>query len=185
MFEYYGGCEFMVCSVFTLRRGSNIPSVAAISHKPKAGASSPPELWKTTPSPFLSIITENGTSSDIFFGFFLQNRLPVPLYWHSAFLWYRNESCFSFMHQILNGINHWLAFPPIHCVKLGFFDLMISDHHQAKHNSSMYYFIVDDPSFPFQVFRLAVQHLGVGSTDSEHWTVIFSPSWKYFVVCLI
>ena len=87
------------------------------------------------------------------FGFFLQNRLPVPLYWHSAFLWYRNESCFSFMHQILNGINHWLAFPPIHCVKLGFFDLMISDHHQAKHNSSMYYFIVDDPSFPTQVFR--------------------------------
>ena len=80
MFEYYGGCEFMVCSVFTLRRGSNIPSVAAISHKPKAGASSPPELWKTTPSPFLSIVTENhSVLRQIFcFGFFCKTGSRPP-----------------------------------------------------------------------------------------------------------
>ena len=117
MFEYYGGCEFMVCSVFTLLRGSNIPSVAAISHKPKAGASSPPELWKTTPSPFLSIVTENhSVLRQIFcFGFFCKTgSRPPPLLTECLLV---VSKWITFMHQIPNGINHSIAFPPIHCVK--------------------------------------------------------------------
>ena len=56
-----------------------------------------------------------GTSSDILLWIFFVKQAPAPPLLTECLLVV--SKWITFMHHIPNGINHSIAFPPIHCVK--------------------------------------------------------------------
>ena len=112
---YCGGAS-LCCGLFTLGRGSNIPASSQSATNPKL-AHPPLRNYGKPLHPHFSLSLQKTIRYFVrYFALdFFVKQAPAPPFLTECLLVV--SKWITIMHQIPNGINHWITFPPIHCVK--------------------------------------------------------------------